>query len=102
MVDGVPRDLVLYHSEKFINYGVRVTDFRCFLKLVTLLNTGTLNHVVRLENSVKTISLFGEVVIGDKTVVKRYFPFYPTYYPGLYYPRYYPGLYYPRYYAWGK
>ena len=102
MVNGVAKDLVLYWSEKFTNYGVRVTDLVCYLKLVKLLNTGTLNHVVRIESLVKTVSLFGEVVIGDRTSVKRYFPVYPSYYPGVYYPRYYPGLYYPRYYPWGK
>ena len=89
MVNGVAKDLVLYWSEKFTNYGVRVTDLVCYLKLVKLLNTGTLNHVVRIESLVKTVSLFGEVVIGDRTVVKRYYSYYPVYYP-VYYPSSYP------------
>jgi hypothetical protein len=62
-VDGVVRDIVLYYGDKFVEYGIRVTDIRCFERLVALIKTSTIG-----EGS----SLFGEVLIYDKEVSKRW------------------------------
>jgi len=62
-VDGGVRDLFLYYGDRFVEYGLRVTDIRCFERLVALIRT-----------SVGTVgtSLFGEVLVFDKEVSKRW------------------------------
>jgi len=86
MIEGVPRDLVIYYGEKRVEsvYGFRVTDIKKYSKLFELLN-GTTEHKIPLEVDMQitgdvagdvvkqTVPMIGEVVIiHDKEIVKRW------------------------------
>jgi hypothetical protein len=67
------KDLVLYYSEKFIDFGIRVTDEKCYISIVQLFDGATMNHMVSVNGDEKEdISLFGEVLIANQETAKRY------------------------------
>jgi len=61
-VDGGVKNLVLYYGDRFIEYGLRITDIRCFERMIALIKS----------SSVGVGSLIGEVLIYDKEVSKRW------------------------------
>jgi hypothetical protein len=74
-VDGVVRDIVLYYGDKFVEYGIRVTDIKCYQRLVSLVKGSSSGRVVTLESDLPVkpvVSLIGEVLIYDKEVSKRW------------------------------
>ena len=62
LVDGVARDVFLYYGEKFVEYGIRVTEPICWSRLVGLIRA----------SSTGVHSMIGEVLIYDKEVSKRW------------------------------
>lgn len=73
LVDGIPRDLVLYYSEKFVDFGIRVTNMKCYQSLVRLFNGVSVNKMVQIEGG-SNVSLFGEVLMLDREISKRWLP----------------------------
>lgn len=65
-------DLVLYFGDKFIDYGFRVTDLKCYERLVGLFKESTMTHLVPLEGIKTEVPLFGEVLVLDKNVQKKW------------------------------
>ena len=73
IVDGVSKDLLLYYSAKFVDFGLRVTQKKCYQRLVTLIKNSPSDHQVNLQTDlpVKSIvSLIGEISISDKNGTK--------------------------------
>ena len=70
-----PVNLFLYNSDKFVDFGVRVTDLKCYQSLVRYF--GTLNEtdhsLVESEMSLNTttVSLVGEIAVFETTMEKR-------------------------------
>jgi len=69
-------DLQLWAGESRDSVGIRITDVKCYERLVRLFaDAGRAPHMVRLEagsNIVQEIPLFGEVLVMDKNVQKRW------------------------------
>ena len=65
-------DLFLYYSDKFEQFGFRVTELKCYERLVELFRQSTVSHPVRIEEGVEEVSLFGEVLVFDKVVQKKW------------------------------
>lgn len=102
--NGKSVDLVLYYNEKSTEQvGFRVTDLKCYEKLVRLFaDASRVPRMFRLEsesNIVQEVPLFGEILVLDKAIQKRWLWGY-TWSPyswgwsGVYSPYYY--------YGWGK
>lgn len=70
-VDNKLVDLYLYHSEKFVESGFRVTDLKCWERLVEIFNSSLSDHVVKVGD-LSEVSLFGELLVADKPVQKRW------------------------------
>ena len=70
-----PVNLCLYYSDKFVDYGVRVTDLKCYQSLVKYFDTlNETNHVVvesEASLSTSTVSLIGEIAIVETSMEKR-------------------------------
>jgi hypothetical protein len=73
LFDGAVRDIFLYYGEKFVEYGFRVTDIKCFGRLIGLIRGSSVERVIPLdaERSV-TVPMIGEVLVYDKEVSKRW------------------------------
>ena len=71
-VGNVLSDLVLYYGDKFVEYGLRVTDLSCYDRLVGLFRESTMIHEVPLEESKIEVPLFGEILVMDKNVQKKW------------------------------
>lgn len=103
-IEGSNVDLVLYYAEKFIDYGLRVTDLKCYERIVDMFSRSIENHVVRLESDLLVkpeVSLIGEILCNDKTVQKRWLYGYGWGYP--YYGGWgYGGYGYGGLWGWGK
>jgi len=78
--NGRVADLMLWYGERAATegqqLGVRVTDVQCYERLVRLFADASRQpHMVRLEagpQAVQEIPLFGEVLVMDKNVQKRW------------------------------
>lgn len=69
-------DLMLYSSEWFTEYGIRIPVVECFKKLVDLLRSSTEDHIVNVSSdlAVKSeVSLIGEILSHDKVGQKRHY-----------------------------
>jgi hypothetical protein len=69
-----PVDVVLYQGEKFVDFGIRVPEAKCYERIVKFLNGVTSEQVVELESSVvprPTVNMIGEVLIVDQVMEKR-------------------------------
>ena len=74
-VEGAVRDIFLYYGEKFVEYGFRVTDAKCFGRLIGLIRGSSVEHKVPVlgDSGVKTeVPMIGEVLVYDKEVSKRW------------------------------
>ena len=71
VVDDVARDLVLYFGEKQTDFGIRVTDAKCYQRLVRVFQEATVNEVVPVEGG-ERVTLFGEVLMVDREISKRW------------------------------
>lgn len=74
-LEGKFHDFVLYYGENFVDYGIRVIDVACYEKIVRWFRPLVDFHVISLTdvNVVPyNVSLIGEVLIHDKTVLKRW------------------------------
>jgi len=75
ILDGGARDIFLYYGEKFVEYGLRVTDAKCFQRLVGLLRKSSLELMIPLVSDLEikpVVPMIGEVLIFDKDVSKRW------------------------------
>jgi len=76
--NGRVADLILWSGERASSesVGIRVTDVKCYERLVRLFaDASRVPHMVRLESgpqSVQEVPLFGEILIMDKNVQKRW------------------------------
>jgi len=69
-----PVNTLLYQGDKFINFGIRVPDLKCYQRIVKFLDTITVEQFVELESDLvvrPTVGLIGEVLIVDPTMTKR-------------------------------
>ena len=69
------RDIFLYYGDKFVEYGLRVTDLKCYERIVGLIKVSSVEHVVTLDSELEikpTVPLVGEILVFDKEVSKRW------------------------------
>jgi len=71
-VQGRFVDVVLYYSENFVEYGIRVQSLKCYERIVRLFRSVVESHVGELEGSEEDVNLVGEVLINDRAVQKRW------------------------------
>ena len=70
-----PVNLCLYYSDEFVDFGVRVTDLKCYQSLVKYF--GTLNETdhsfveSEMALTTSTVSLVGEIAVFETTMEKR-------------------------------
>ena len=69
-IEGKQVELFLYFGEKTGEAGIRVSDVKCYERLVTLFRESVVNHEVRV--GAETVSLFGEILVADKPAHKRW------------------------------
>jgi len=91
MADGAFRDVFLYYGEKFVEYGFRVTDLKCFARLVGLIS-GSPEHMLPIESDIiveSVVPMIGEVLVFDEEVSKRWlfggFPYWGGFWNPLFY-----------------
>jgi len=75
VLDGAARDVFLYYGEKFVEYGFRVTDAKCFGRLIGLIRGSSVEHMIPLESDLTVkpvVPMIGEVMVLDKDVSKRW------------------------------
>jgi hypothetical protein len=85
VVEGKPVEILLYWNEKAIHAGYRVTEVKCYRRLIEkVFVPSTLRQLVKLENG-EEIHLFGEVLFADKPQQKRWLGFgFPFFGAGLF------------------
>ena len=74
VTDKAPISISLYQSDKFIDFGFRVTDVKCYERLVTFFDAVPIEHVAELESDLvvkPTVSLLGEVLLIETSKEKR-------------------------------
>jgi len=74
-VEGAVRDIFLYYGEKFVEYGFRVTDAKCFGRLIGLIRGSSVEHMLPIESDLvvkPVVPMIGEVLVYDKEVSKRW------------------------------
>lgn len=73
LINGQQRHLLLYYDEKFTDMGIRVTNLRCYQKLIRSFERTMLNIVALIENdSKRSVVMFGETLIVDREISKRW------------------------------
>jgi len=75
VLDGGVRDVFLYYGEKFVEYGFRVTDAKCFGRLIGLIRGSSVEHMLPIESDLvvkPVVPMIGEVLVYDKEVSKRW------------------------------
>ena len=72
VLDGGVRDIFLYFGEKLVEYGFRVTDVKCFGRLIGLIKGSSVERLIPLEGQTVTVPMIGEVLVYDKEVSKRW------------------------------
>jgi len=74
--DKLPINVCLYQGEKFIDFGIRVKDPKCYARLTNMLDSIREEHVAELDSnlSVKpTVSLISEILMVNRLVGERSF-----------------------------
>jgi len=75
VLDGGVRDIFLYYGEKFVEYGFRVTDDKCFGRLIGLIRGSSVERMIPLESDLvvkPVVPMIGEVLVLDKDISKRW------------------------------
>ena len=79
IIDEKPTELNLYFAESKTSAGIRVTDKKCYIRLVqVVLDASKANHevpVTGLAGIAEKVELFGEVLIAEKPNNKRWLGF---------------------------
>jgi len=78
LVEGKPVELYLYYADSTSETmsGVRVSDKKCFVRLVNVvLSQATTEHEVKVEGTELKVDLFGEVLNAEKPNNKRWLGF---------------------------
>jgi hypothetical protein len=80
-VDEKPVHIVLYYNEKTTHAGLRVTDVKCYGRLI---QNVFLNHIeyqyVTVESVTEKVGLIGEILIAEKPANRRWLGYgYPWY-----------------------
>jgi hypothetical protein len=60
------KEISLYHSEKYNDYGLFVKDKSCFEGLVTVLKSSVRKELVELEDIKEKVTLIGDLLLADK------------------------------------
>lgn len=74
--DKLPINVCLYQGEKFVDFGIRVKDPKCYKRLTTMLDSIRDEHVANLDSELDVkpkVSLISEILIVTKTVGARAF-----------------------------
>jgi len=50
--------------------GIRVSDVKCYQRLVDLFNSSAVDHIVQIGNN--KVNLLGEILVADKSAQKRW------------------------------
>jgi hypothetical protein len=83
LVDGKPLEVYLYWGEKTVHHGVRVTEMKCYTRIVeTVFRPSTEKHVVHVDTG-DSVELFGEVLLTEKALHKRWLGFGLPWFGGL-------------------
>jgi len=75
VVDGVTKNIVLYYGDKMVEHGMRVTDLKCYERMVGLIKGSSSGRSVTLESDLPVkpvVTMIGEVLVMDKVVSKRW------------------------------
>lgn len=73
IVNGEYKHLMLYYNEKFSDFGIRVTNLKCYQQLINSFARSMLNIIALVENdSKRNVILFGEILIADREISKRW------------------------------
>jgi hypothetical protein len=73
VINGEPIDLFVYYGEKFLFTGIRVTELKCYERLVELFRLSVAEHTPIIGGIEREESrLFGEVLFMDKQLKKRW------------------------------
>jgi len=76
IVDDKPVELYLYFGETQTRAGLRVTEKKCFKRLVNVvLSQATAEHEVKVDGTELSVDLFGEVLNAEKPASKRWLGF---------------------------
>lgn len=85
------KDIFIYYGDKFIYYGFRISDIKCYEELVDLIrgsfvqNTTLMNSDLNVKPHQKEVIMIGQVLIFDKDTLKKQrwlfggFPLYDPY-----------------------
>jgi hypothetical protein len=60
------KNIALYHSKKYNDYGFIVRDKSCFERLVTILNSLARKEVVELTDTKEKVTIIGEISLSNK------------------------------------
>jgi len=74
--DKLPINVMLYQGDKFIDFGVRVIDLKCYNRLVSNFDLITNEHIVELDSDLDvrpTVSLISEILFIDRNINRRAF-----------------------------
>jgi len=70
-----PVNLCLYYSEKFVDFGVRVTDLKCFKSLANYFSSQNQTEHALVESEqgpiTASVSLIGEIAVVESSMEKR-------------------------------
>lgn len=78
VVDEKPVELFLYFGETSTSSGIRVTDRKCYTRLIdVVLGVSKARHVVSVVEGTVTeqVELIGEVLVAEKPANKRWLGF---------------------------
>jgi hypothetical protein len=74
--DKLPINVMLYHGDKFVDFGIRVEDLKCYKRLVSLLDSVKEEHLVNIDSELEvkpTVSLISEVLVMGRSLSRRAF-----------------------------
>ena len=91
MTNNGIKDLFIYYGDKFIDYGFRISEIKCYERLVDLIRGSPLQNTNLLESDLnvklrqKEVPMIGQVLIFDKVTLNKQrwlfggFPLYDPY-----------------------
>lgn len=74
LVEDKWEDFVLYFGDKFTEFGIRVTDAKCYEKIVQLFDETKFEQVVKLDlnhGATTEVHMFAEAMIFEETMTTR-------------------------------
>ncbi len=73
LVNGERKSILLYYGENFSDFGIRVTNMRCFQKMVNFFEQTLLYIIAPIESdNRRNVLMFGEILIVNREITKRW------------------------------